>query len=360
MNKPLRILLSSAGSRSVEAIIDCLKPVREQVYLIGTNTIPEFVSLAYLDAAYLVPPTASSAEYKAKMFEIVRFEKPDLIINGRDEEVPILAKISAETQVCFIGPNPEIANLFSNKYHTYLFCQKHQLPFVETAVEPHEIDRLIERVGFPLIVKPRQFGHASKDVFVLHHHHQVAHYAQQNNFIFQPFVAPAKVKQQFEAIANGQGIPWVLNPSNAYYNIDLLIGPKGEELSRCITASRRSGSVITGMQLSHDAYMHQLADRHVAVLSANAHRGPLNIQGYLNEQGEFQVFEWNARFVGSTYGFAMLGVNMVLEAVRHFSGRLKLEGPSLTGDGLLFRPMRYESVPMPVYTTLKATGTWHR
>jgi hypothetical protein len=126
-NKLLCILLTSTGSRSIEAVIDCLRPIRHLLYLVGTNSIPEFISLNDLDAAYIVPET-SNENFQNSLLKIIQAEQPEIIINGRDEEVPTISRLCSETSTRFVGPLPSIADLFSDKYKTFLFCRKHELP----------------------------------------------------------------------------------------------------------------------------------------------------------------------------------------------------------------------------------------
>lgn len=351
------ILLLSAGSRSIEAILDCLQPLRDQLICVGTNSIPEFVSLKELDAAYIFPETSQQDAYMQRLSQLIANIQPDLIINGRDEEVPLIIHLLQGNALECTYPALAMADCYTDKYLTYQFCQEHGLPFVKTAVFEEEVQTLLEMYGLPIVAKPRYNGHASKNVFVLFEEAEVISLLAEGSYIFQPFVGPSALREAYRSIKTQKGVPLLWNPSNFYYNIDFLFDKNGTEVNRCITRAHRSGSIIKEMWISDDPLMHKFADSYSEVLTKSGHRGPLNIQGYLNGDS-YDVFEWNARFVGSTYGFALLGKNLVLDWLKCTLPHLRIPAIPMKQAGKVFRPMSYQFVTQEPIDTLKNTGEW--
>ncbi|MCF8305611.1 MAG: hypothetical protein K9I71_04370 [Ignavibacteriales bacterium] len=355
MKRKINLLLTSAGSRSIEGVLDCLAPVRDSINCIGTNSHPEFVSLKYLDSAFIVPETSSAGQFKERINNILSEVKPDLIINGRDEELPLLAEIVNESELAGTFPATNMASVYGDKYKTYRFCLQNGLPFVQTAFTETEVKQLLSEKGFPLIAKPRWNGHASKDVFVIFEENDLLTLISKTGYVFQPFAAAPELKQKYRDLRYNKGVPLLMNPVNEYYNIDLLLDKNGKELKRCITRAQRAGSIIKQMWLSDDAFMHGIADKCSAVLEKAGHHGPLNIQGYLNGNS-FDVFEWNARFVGSVYGFALLGKNLVLDWLKSNVSGIEASRGLHSPPGKVFRPMRYQLVPQELIERLRREG----
>ncbi len=360
MKKPIKILLTSAGSRTVEAIIDCLGKIRDQVELIGTNSIAEFASLNEFDSAYLVPLTSDMDLYRKRLLKIILTEKPDVIMNGRDEEVKILSEISEETNTLFLGPPTAISNIFTDKYMTYHFSRKNDLPFTDTAYTEEELKVLIHKHGFPLVAKPRIGGHASKDVYIICNLEQATNLHKTNNIVFQPFLGGRKLIEKVSQWNSNKAIPWNWNPTNIYFMIDFVLANNGKSLALIITKAERSGSIVKKLEHFHDKTLFEMAQNHIEILGSNGHCGPVNIQGYIDDDGNFSAFEWNSRFVGSVYGYSLLGKNLVLEALKYYFPEIVNTPPIKTQFGQLFRPMVYKEVPENYIRLLRENGYWKR
>lgn len=362
MTRPA-ILITSIGSRAAEGVLACLAPARERVRVIATNSMPDAPGLYDADAAYLVPPTAQHAAFSERLAAIVRHEQPALVINGRDEEVPALAALADRQPAAattFLVPPTAMAPLFNDKYLTAGFASAHGLPFAPTAWTTEEVRALVARHGFPLVAKPRTGGHASRDVFVLTTTNQVDAVLQRGGFVVQAFVGGERLARRFMDWDLSLGVPWVSNPRNTYHMIDLVIGRQGEAVSLCLSEADRAGSIVQRLRWVDDARLQGVAQRHAAVLAAAGHRGPVNIQGVLAEDGEFMAFEWNARFVGSAPGYALMGQNQVLAALRHFVPALQDLVLPPQQAVTAFRPLVFRGVPAAAIDALREQGVWHR
>lgn len=357
---PIVVLLTSAGSRAAEAIIACLHDVRAGLRLVGTNTLPAFASLAELDAAYLVPPTADEAAFTARLHAIIDIEKPDVIINCRDEEVALLSLIARQSGCIFLGPPHSITPVFADKYQTFQYCRERGLPFAPTACTASELATLLEQHGFPLIAKPRRGGHASKDVFLVATREQAARLLARGNVVFQPLLGHASERAAWCDEERRLGTPYIRNPASTFFLLDFVIGHTGQAVAACATRAEAAGSVFHRVDLLADPAWHALLHRHATVLAADGCRGPVNVQGCLDEDGQFCAFEWNARFVGSVDGYALLGTNLVLDALADlFPGRLSAPPPEPEAC-VVFRPMRFQAVPQRAIVQLADAGCYRR
>jgi hypothetical protein len=138
MSRRVRLLLTSVGGRAGQYILDVLEypgfSRRSLVQVVATNSLPDAASNFRCDRCYLVPPTAG-AEYPARMQEILRDESPDLILCGRDEDTYALSQLKQEHPdlpgALPVGP-PQTALIGLDKFQTWLFARKHELPFAES------------------------------------------------------------------------------------------------------------------------------------------------------------------------------------------------------------------------------------
>jgi len=352
----ITILISSAGSRAAEAILASLACVLAQVRWVGTNSVADFACLDELDVAYLVPLTRDGPAYIHRMRKIVEAERPDVILNGRDEEVAMLAVLARETGCLFLGPPPQLAPVFSDKYQTCQFALNHGLPFAETAVSSEELDSLCQKQGFPLIAKPRRGGHASKDVFLVFNRLQADRALANGAFVFQPYIGPTDLLVEMGEWGQSWGMPWIWNPMNVYYMLDFVVGSNAKAVSWCVTRAERSGSNIQRLEMLQDEALEALVHRHVDALGQCGHCGPVNVQGYLDREGQFCGFEWNARFVGSVDGYALLGKNLVLDALVERFPFLMAAPLAKDAQRVIFRPMRYKAVPLMLIQALELHG----
>lgn len=359
MKRPC-VLITSIGSRAAEGVLASLQPLRAQLRLVATNSIAGAPGLYDADAAYLVPATAQRAAYVQHLAEIVEREQPALIFNGRDEEVPALAELAERHPAAgWLLPPAALAPVFNDKLQTARFAARHGLPFADTAVEPDAVQALLARHGLPLVAKPCVGGYNSRDVFVVTRAHQLAALLARGGHAFQPFLGGPALARRFVEFDDAAGLPWTWHPRNTYQTLEVLIGRHGELLQAFATEAVRIGSTVNEVRLRQEPALQALAERHAQVLAAAGHRGPLNVQGFCDEAGAFQAFEWNARIVGTAPGYALLGRNLVLTALLHvlpeLAAHVPVQGPALA----VFRPLAFRGVPQAWIDQLQRDGVWH-
>src|SRR5687768_3193148 len=89
------ILITSIGSFSAVSVVMCLAGIRESVRIVGTNSIAKAVGNFLADRTLLVPRTSDRIAWKDAVSRILVEESPDLVLNGRDEELPLLSELQA-------------------------------------------------------------------------------------------------------------------------------------------------------------------------------------------------------------------------------------------------------------------------
>jgi len=191
----MKLLVTSVGSLLGQNILDSIESRRHLIQVIGTNTIAENPRNFRCDIIYHVHNTKSDRFYE-EFDSIVRLEKPDLILPGRDDDCLFLAEIKKTLPEKFVKAipcgSPIVPRIMFDKYESFLFCQKHHLPFADTFLFEGQdhiagLNTFIEKHGFPLVFKPREGFGSNGVIFVLNHDH-INEITRQGESLFQEYL----------------------------------------------------------------------------------------------------------------------------------------------------------------------------
>ncbi len=327
-NKPLHILITSAGSLVAQNILEGLAARRKDYRVTGINCLAGAVSNFLCDRVYLVPPLDDADGFAQRFNAIVELERPDLIIPGRDDDVVYLSTRS--DLPVMTGPAALAAQL-RDKWLSCRFAQRHGLPFADTLRTEDGLDSLLEmaaRFGWPIVAKPRT-GQASRGVVMVADANQLAIAATWPGYCFQPWLGQQpEVDGLLQAMRGGLPLGWSLPQSKT--SMDGWITPAGEIGGLFCTLHEE---VVLGRseRVSRiDApQTHAILRAYAAALQQEGWRGPFNVQLAPDAQGQLRAFEINGRFTGSAATLAYLGLDFVQGAIAAFTG---MDLPAPTGS----------------------------
>ena len=329
-SKVRTIRITSVGSLVGHNILESLAPRRQQWRVVGVNSQAQTASNFRCDVAYLSPETRHEETYISRLREILRIEQPAIVLAGRDLDLPPLARLKTEvefTHTLFLCPSAAAVPVVNDKYATWLFANRHGLPFALTAFDRTELDTLIARKGFPLISKPR-FGNASRGVSILRSVAEAEAALTKGIFVFQEFLSPPP---DLQAILTDfrLGIPLFYSIiEDDHYSAQGLVGNDGKLLGFLAVLNIMEGGKDVGHQLLDEPALAQLAADYAAALSPLGYIGPLNLNCKKIGPDRFVPYELNGRFTGATAARAVLGYREVEYAVDYFL------------DGILPKPLR--------------------
>lgn len=313
------ILLTSIGSRSAIGVVDSLARIRHSIRLVATNSNPKAAGNYLADRTVLVPKTAQVDDWRAALTKIIDQEQPAAVIAGRDEELSLLAELrDVFPKSIFLSPNASLVPIFNDKYETYLFAKKHGLPFAESAISASDVQRLIERCGFPIVGKLRRGGHASRSVFLVTNEQQLNACLATGQFVFQETLGPETFADSLASWSGHMGIPWKWSVDSLDYGIDMVLDCESLVAS-CLSRGHAQGGMHINLELVDDPVMQDTLTRYARIFGSAGHVGPLNLQGKLLPDGRYIPYELNARFVGTTIARTYLGHNLVISALEHFN-----------------------------------------
>jgi carbamoyl-phosphate synthase large subunit len=182
------ILITGVGGGVGQSIIKSLQ--ESQFRLIGVDGETLGTGLYTVDKAYRVP-YANDPGYVDRLLEICEIEKCSLIFPGLDAElIPLGAHATHFTEfgVTPVVSPADVIRTGDNKYATALFLQKNGFPAPQTQLVT---DNLLDKLGFPFVLKPLEGGARSKGVYIIEEEQELKYRLStidNDNYVAQEYI----------------------------------------------------------------------------------------------------------------------------------------------------------------------------
>ncbi len=272
----MKVLVTGAGALLGQGMLRSLRRSDPDVTLVGVDPSPLSAGLYWVDTAHLVPMAVDPA-YLPRIEALLALERPDVVLIGTDVELEIFSEHRARLEATYgchvLVSSPEVIAIADDKYLTWQFFSERGLACPDSALPDGALD-LAERVGFPLVAKPR-IGARSIGVRVLH--------------------TLAELHEMLAGDTDGLVIQESAGPDDQEYTAGSLTF--GGRCMATIVMRRdlRDGNTyraFTGDWPDLERQVHEFAE-------ALGGHGPVNFQFRVHE-GQARVFEINGRFSGTT------------------------------------------------------------
>ena len=306
----MKILVTGAGALLGQGILRALARWSQPKFVIACDPSPLAVGLYWADCAQLVPMAADSG-YGAAMRAVIARHRPDAVLVGTDVELHYFAQhrqsLEAEFQTKVVVSPPGVVEIADDKWLTYRFLRDNGFPHPDSAL-PEDVDSLVARVGFPLVVKPRR-GARSVGVSTVGSSAELGQaLGRGGNLVVQECVGSAEAEY-----TSG------------------LIGFDGRCLA-CITMRRdlRDGNTYRAFpepEFPADSELRRIAEK------LNPY-GPVNFQ-FRMVDGIAKIFEINGRFSGTTPLRGLVGFPEVEIVLRHVLFGEPVVQPVISRDVIL-------------------------
>ena len=329
----LNIMVTAAGSAIAQGIMKSLKMSSLDFGLITTDTHPYAAGLYRGKAGYIVP-LACDPNFIDEIIKICNKENIDCIFIGTDYELLKFAenkkRIEKETNAKVVVSSPEIIKIADDKWLTHKFFVDNSLPHIPSVLR-HDVNELIEKEGFPLIIKPR-VGDSSKDTYVVKDKKELD---KKLSFMLSKKADNKYLAQKSEPIIQKH----LIGDDKEYTSTTLTFDKKCYGVLS-MNREMRFGGHTTKAIINDFPEINKQVRKVAEILNAF---GPCNFQSRLFNNIPL-VFEINCRFSGTTPFCAELGFNTVEAAVRHIV--LKEKIPDLKHkNGVILRYFNEVFIP---------------
>ena len=171
----MNILITGAGSTMGQSVMKALLQSKyaDELRLFVTNSEPYGAGYFLSDKVEerILVPIARDPSYIETIKRICITRNISAVFSGTEHEILKLSKSSEdiykETGAKVMLSRPEIVEMGTDKYKTFLYFKEHNLPFPKTELF-RNYRKLVEDVGnFPIFIKPR-IASASRNIYVIH------------------------------------------------------------------------------------------------------------------------------------------------------------------------------------------------
>ena len=317
------VAVTGAGAVLGQGIIKSLNAAACDYRVLAFDPNPLSPGL-YWGGGHGLLPMANDPDYRAQVEAMLERERPDAVLVGTDVELAIFAQQRAEWEARFdtkivVSP-PEIIEIADDKLATARWLEANDLPFPRSAPgeDAAAIEALIEACGFPLVVKPRRGARAVGVSQVRDRDALRAALAGREDLVVQQWAGPDE-EEYTAGVVCFEGEPCA---------------------SIVLRRDLRDGNTFRAYADDYpdcDAYVRQVA-------AALKPHGPANFQFRRGLDGQFRLFEINARFSGTTPMRALVNFNEVHMVLEHLLHGKAIVQPSIE-KGIVVRYLEEQLLP---------------
>jgi carbamoyl-phosphate synthase large subunit len=209
MNK-MRILVTAVGGDVSQAIIKCLKIMKEQISIYGSDSDINGIGEAFVDK-FIYLPHASDSVYVDVVKQVCDENQIDAIIPGSEPEILALSK-ALYLRLIPLNPKLVCQNYhWVKKYGDKLSCYQSlngKLPIAGFAdgLNPDETRSFTEHHGLPCVVKSRR-SWGSKSLNIAYNHKELREHLENTPYpVLQEFIDDKYGEYSLGVFAHQNGI----------------------------------------------------------------------------------------------------------------------------------------------------------
>ncbi len=350
-DSPIRVVVTGVGGGTIgEQVCKALRQGRERYHLVATNTRPEPLAVADVEAREALPP-ASAPDYLERLLALCQRHRARFLVPGSEPELLAVAAQRQRLEACGVSPLVNAAGVIGacvDKLQTFAALQAAGIRAPRTWEVGAGQAVARPEAPYPLIVKP-VFGGGSAATFL-------AQDAAELDFFTAYLLRHGQraLVQEYCGRPEQELTVGVLHyPDGTLHGTAVMRRELGSALSSRVRLPNRTGrpelgpTLVISSGISQGSFVDlpQVRQRAEAIAAALGSVGPLNIQGRL-EDGELLPFEINPRFSGTSAMRAAAGFNEPEALVRWHLGRPPAP-PSVPPRGDFVRGLMEYRVPDP-------------
>jgi carbamoyl-phosphate synthase large subunit len=330
VTESITVLVTSVGGGVGQSIVKGLNLATERnddrgYRIVGVDADPMAGGLYVVDEAYTVP-YASEDGYVDRLIEVCNAEDVDLLVPGHDSELATVSRacdrIEGETDARVLISPIESVEIGRDKYRTFEFLSENGFKTPYTVLED-DVEEIIDRCGFPLVVKPRT-GSASEGLFVPIDRDELQQALDRSDdeVIVQEYLVPDEWDDDLSKADLTRQID--------EYSTEVIVDAEGTVVSALTNWRKMVDGVPSVAKVASYDYVR---DACIGVVEELDALGPINLQARVID-GTPAFFEINTRYSGSTAVRCAAGFNGPDAMARNL-----VLGEALTADDLDFEEL---------------------
>lgn len=291
----VKALVTGAGAVLGQGIIKSLRHSTLTCEIVAADPNPLSAGLYWANSAYRLP-FANDPAFGDRITQVIDLERPDVVLVGTDVELPYFAEHRMALEAAFdthvIVSDPRVIAIADDKFETCRFLADAGLnpPQSARGEDAAAVAALVDAVGFPLVVKPRN-GARSVGMSIV------------------------RDRGALDRALDGRCglvVQECVGDDDSEYTASALVFDGEAQASIVMRRDLRDGNTYRAYAAGYEAL--NLAVQKFG--TALRPHGPANFQFRIGPDGAPRIFEINARFSGTTPMRAMVGFNEVEMCIR--------------------------------------------
>ncbi len=221
--KKIRVLVLNGERRQSLPIIKGLADLGCYIVTLNTSKLDVGYTSRYPNERLIIPKEYLNGDYYSYIRMLAETGRLDVILPLSEETMDIVTLHSEELRQYVRLPIPD-RHAFLNTYDKQLtmeICMDHHIPCPITKRTDESLDEFIDKVGFPLMAKPRT-GRNSEGLKIIHDRNQFENLIQSMDIILDEYVI-----QEF------------ISQTGKQYNVHLFSDEKGAVVDSLVTEKTR-------------------------------------------------------------------------------------------------------------------------
>ncbi len=290
----MNILVTGAGSLIGHGILRSLRVIKEKKFKIFTADPDHRAAGHWLGHHALRIPLAKETHYLSELNQLINRYEIDIVFIGTDPELLKISSATETLKATVVVSKPSSILIADDKWETVKFLRQNGFSYPDSVLfdKKEELRKLIERVGFPLIAKPR-IGARSSGVFKIMTPADLDKINNTGSYIIQEFL-PEEAGEFTAGTMTYEGVCF----SQVIFRRDL-----------------RDGNTYRAYLYENKRHEEMLKKISVSLPGVY---GPMNFQ-YRIKNDQPVIFEINSRFSGTTPLRTAIGINEVEMALEYIT-----------------------------------------
>lgn len=225
-----RVLVLDGASRQILTVIKGLTDLGCYIVTLNTSKLDVGYTSRYPNEKLIIPKEYLNGDYYSYIRMLAETGRFDVILPLSDQTMDIVTLHSEELKQYVRLPIPD-RHVFLKAYNKQLtmeICMDNHIPCPITKRADESIDEIIDKVGFPLLAKPR-IGGGSIGLKIIQNRNQLENLIQSNDIILDEYVIQEFIPQ-----------------TGKQYNVFLFSDEKGTVVDSLVTEKTRWYPVYGG------------------------------------------------------------------------------------------------------------------